>query len=143
MNVAGVKQEVVVVEVGDGLTVTLPVERAQLQLRGLASEADLRRVQHALREQRTLSVDPWLTRRRETMAKLTGGDVVELAEIVSDGAQRERTLKAEGRGSKLSPGERDIFLKAHHLLSDEIARIRGMDEAEAAGWIDDQLSRAG
>ena len=28
MNVAGVKQEVVVIEVGGGLTVTLPVERS-------------------------------------------------------------------------------------------------------------------
>jgi CarD family transcriptional regulator, regulator of rRNA transcription len=143
MAVAGVTQEVVVLEVGDGLTVTLPVERALQQLRELASEDDLDRVQRALREDRDLSVDPWLSRRTEALAKLTGGDLVELAEIVSDGAQRERKLKSTGRGTKLSSGEREIFVKARHLLSGEIARVRGLEEAEADGWIDDQLRRAG
>jgi CarD family transcriptional regulator, regulator of rRNA transcription len=143
MAVSGVKHDAVVVELGEGLTVTLPVDRAQEQLRGLASEADIGRIQQALREDRTLSVDPWLTRRRETLAKLTGGDPVELAEIVGDGAQRERALRAAGKGTKLSPGEREIFVKARHLLSTEIARVRGLHETEVDGWIDDQLSRAG
>jgi RNA polymerase-interacting CarD/CdnL/TRCF family regulator len=107
----------------------------------LASEADMDRVQEALRVDRVLSGDPWLSRRRETLAKLTGGDPVQLAEIVGEGAQRERALRAKGNKPQLSSGEREIFVKAWKLLSDEIARARGIQEAAADGWIDEQLTR--
>jgi CarD family transcriptional regulator len=140
-SVLGGVQEVVVLELADGLTVTLPLTRAQEQLRPLASEADMDRVRKALREDRVLSNDPWLSRRRETLAKLTGGDPVELAEIVGDGAQRERARRAKGDKPQLSTGEREIFVKARNLLADEIARARGIQQAEADGWIDDQLAR--
>jgi RNA polymerase-interacting CarD/CdnL/TRCF family regulator len=139
--VLGATRDVVVLELADGLTVTLPVERAREQLRPLASEADMDRVQETLREDRVLSVDPWLSRRRETLAKLTGGDPVELAEIVGDGAQRERTQRAKGNKPQLSSGEREIFVKAWQLLSGEIARARGLQQAEADSWLDEQLSR--
>jgi CarD family transcriptional regulator len=139
----GAPQDVVVLELADGLTVTLPLDRAREHLRPLISEADLRRVQETLRADRVLSVDPWLSRRRGTVAKLTGGDPVELAEIVGDGAHRERSLRARGGNPQLSSGEREIYLKAWRLLSDEIARARSLEQAEADGWIDEQLSRAG
>lgn len=134
-------EAVVVVQLADGLTVTLPLGRARETLRPLASEADMNRVQEALRQDRVLSAGPWLSRRRETLAKLTGGDPVELAEIVSAGAQRERMQQAKGHKPQLSSGEREIFVKARKLLSDEIARARGLGQAEADGWIDEQLSR--
>jgi CarD family transcriptional regulator len=140
-DVLGEKGKVVVLELAEGLTVTLPLGRAQEQLRPLASEADMRRVQETLRGERVLSVDPWLSRRRATLAKLTGGDPVELAEIVGDGAQRERTLRANGSNPQLSPGEREIFVKAWQLLSGEIALARGLEQAEADSWIDEQLSQ--
>lgn len=140
-SVLGGVQEVVVLELADGLTVTLPLTRAQEQLRPLASEADMDRVRKTLREDRVLSNDPWLSRRRETLAKLTGGDPVELAEIVGDGAQRERARRAKGDKPQLSTGEREIFVKARNLLADEIARARGIQQTEADGWIDDQLTR--
>lgn len=139
--VLGATREVVVLELADGLRVTLPLSRAREQLRPLASEADMHRVQEVLREDRALSVDPWLSRRRETLAKLTGGDPVQLAEIVGDGAQRERKLRAKGNKPQLSSGEREIFVKAWKLLSGEIARARGIHEAAADGWIDEQLTR--
>ncbi len=140
--VFGAKREVVVIELEDGLTATLPVDRAHEQLRALASEADLRRVRQALRDDRVLSVDPWLSRRRATMEKLTGGDPVELAEIVSEGAQRERMRQAKGTKQQLSSGEREIFQKARRLLSGEIALARDIQPATADGWIDEQLTRS-
>ena len=55
--VLGVEQEIVVLELADGLTVSLPLERARDQLRTLASEADIRQVRATLREvDRSLSV---------------------------------------------------------------------------------------
>jgi len=141
-RVSGEKHEVVVLELADGLTVTLPLERARDQLRGIATEADIRRIQRTLRAERSLSNGPWLSRRRETLAKLSGGDPVELAEIVSDGAQRERVLKAAGKRGQLSTGERELFVKARRLLAGEIARARGVPPDDADGWIDDQLARS-
>jgi CarD family transcriptional regulator len=139
--VSGSTREVVVVELEDGLTATLPLERAREQLRALAGEAELRRVRQALRDDRVLSVDPWLSRRGAIMEKLTGGDPVELAEIVSEGAQRERMRRAQGTKQPLSAGEKELFQRARRLLSGEIALARDIQQSAADGWIDEQLMR--
>jgi RNA polymerase-interacting CarD/CdnL/TRCF family regulator len=67
--VLGAAQEVLVLDVAGGLSVTLPVERAR-ELRPLLSKADLRRVQETLREDHQLSEDDWPKRRKNTEAKL-------------------------------------------------------------------------
>lgn len=139
-SVLGKSQEVVVLELEDGLTVTLPLELAHTSLRPLASEADLRRVREALCDDSQLSTDNWLSRRRQTLEKLTAGTPVELAEIVSEGAQRERLRLARGSKPQLSPGEREIFSKARKLLSCEIALALGIQSSAAENWIDRHLA---
>ena len=141
--VLGKRQEVIVLALAGGLSVELPMERAHELLRPLASEADISRVQKTLGAEQALSRDSWLKRRRDSLAKLTGGDPVELAEIIRDSARREWTLPAKGTKSQLSPDERGVFLKARQLLSNEIALARGVAPAEANAWIDEQLRRAG
>ncbi len=141
--VLGASREVVVVELEDGLTVTLPLERAQDHLRPLASKAEMQRVRETLREDRVLSVDPWLSRRKDALAKLTGGDPVQLAEIVGEGAQRQRIRRAKGNNPQLSTGEREIVVKARKLLSGEIALALGIQPDAAEGWLDEQLTRPG
>jgi len=106
--VLGAAQEILVLELADGLSVTLPVERARELLRPLLSQAGLRRVQETLREDHTLSEDVWLKRRKDTQVKLAGGDPLRLAEVVRDCARRERRMKAKHIGSRLSPSERDL-----------------------------------
>jgi CarD family transcriptional regulator, regulator of rRNA transcription len=138
---SGIAGEVVVVELGDGLTVTLPLTRAREHLRPPATEADIRRVRSALREDPVLGSGPWLTRRRETLEKLAGGRLVQLAEVVSEGAERERIRRADGKRPTLSLGERELFERARKLLSDEIALTLGLQHAAADGWIDEQLAR--
>jgi CarD family transcriptional regulator, regulator of rRNA transcription len=138
--VLGKRQEVIVLALAGGLSVELPIERAHELLRPLASEADMSRVQKTLGADHVVNRDPWLKRRRNTQAKLTGGDPIELAEIIRDSAHREWTLSAK---SQLSPGERDLFVKARQLLSNEIALARGVEPAEANAWIDEQLMRPG
>jgi CarD family transcriptional regulator, regulator of rRNA transcription len=141
--VLGVEQEIVVLEFADGLSVTLPVQRAHEQLRPLVTEADVRRVQETLREAGPLSGDVWLTRLKQGQAKLRGGDPVELAEVVRDSARRERMLSGKGNKSQLSEGERQLYLKARQLLSGEIGLARGLEPAEADAWIDEQLTPIG
>jgi CarD family transcriptional regulator, regulator of rRNA transcription len=137
----GTTREVVVVEFGDDLTVTLPLELAATQLRPVASEEDLRRVSEALRDDSELSVDPWLSRRKHALDKLTRGGPVELAEMVSEGARRERLRTARGSKPQLSSSEVEVFTRARTLLSTEIALALGIQPAAADGWIDEQLER--
>jgi CarD family transcriptional regulator len=139
--VLGAEQEIVVLEFADGLVVSLPIERARERLRVLASEADIRQVRETLRQDPAVSDGPWLSRRREARAKLTGGDPLGLAEIVRDGASRERSLTLKGTKTQLPLGERDVVVKARQLLSTEIAQARGLAAAQADEWIDDQLTR--
>jgi RNA polymerase-interacting CarD/CdnL/TRCF family regulator len=141
-RVDGSVREVVVIELSDDLTVSLPLERADEQLRSLATEADLRRVQKVLRDEREVSTAPWLARERESRAKLTGGDPVSLAEIVRDGATRLELLTRTGSRTQLPEGERHLFGKARYLLATEIAQVRGMATADADDWIGRQLAQA-
>jgi CarD family transcriptional regulator len=141
--VLGERQEVVVLALAGGLSVALPMERAHELLRPLASEAEMSRVQKTLGADHAVSRDSWLKRRRDSQAKLTGGDPVGLAEIIRDSARREWRLPARGTKSQLSQGERAFFVKARQLLSNEIALARGVEPAEADAWIEEQLTRTG
>jgi len=140
--IVGGDQEIVVLELARGLTVTLPLERAIRQLRSPVGEAEMRRVQHTLRAAGTLSSDVWLKRRKGTQAKLKGGDPVELAEVVRDGAQRVRALAARPSKPRLSPGEKDLYTRARQLLSEEIGVVRDLEAADAEAWIEEQLAPA-
>jgi RNA polymerase-interacting CarD/CdnL/TRCF family regulator len=140
--VLGRRQEVIVLALTGGLSVALPVDRAQELVRPLADEAEMSRVQETLGADEALSPDPWLKRRRDSLAKLSGGGPAGLAEIIRDGARREGSLSAKGARLQLSPGERELFERARHLLAIEIALVRGIRPAEAAAWIDSQLVRS-
>ena len=137
--VLGAEQEVVVLQLADGLSVMLPLERAREQLRPPLSKAGLRRVQQRLREDSTPSLDNWPKRKQQTEAKLTGGDPLELAEVVRDGARHKRTLAAKG-SSQLSSGDKVMYEKARRLLSAEIGVACGLDPTQADAWIDEQIT---
>ena len=137
--VVGVKKEVLVLELADGLSVTLPIERAEGRLRPLLSEADIVQVQETLREDQALSDDGWLKRKKDIEAKVVGGDPSGLAEVVRNGARRERGMNANRTASQLSPSERNLYLRARRLLSGEIGLARGLEEDAADAWIEEQL----
>ena len=141
--VVGAEQEVVVLELADGLSVKLPLQRARGQLRPPVGESGVRRVQETLREDGALSGDGWLKRQKQTQAKLSGGDPLELAEVVRDGARRKQSLAAKGTKSVLSPGEKALYAKARQLLSGEISVARGLDLVAADAWIDEQIAATG
>lgn len=130
-------------ELADGLSVKLPMQRAREQLRPPVSETGVRRVQERLREGGALSGEGWLKRQKQTQAKLTGGDPLELAEVVRDGARRKQTLAAKSTKSVLSTSERAFYAKARRLLSGEIGLARGLDPVEADAWIDEQIAATG
>jgi RNA polymerase-interacting CarD/CdnL/TRCF family regulator len=139
--IRGTVQEVVVLALEGGLRVVLPLERARELLRPLADESALSRVQEALGADGAVSGATWLTRQRETLAKLADGDPIELAHIIRDSVRREATPTPAGATLRLSPWEREIATKARRLLSIEIALVRGVEPDEAATWIDRQVRR--
>jgi CarD family transcriptional regulator len=139
-DVLGAKPDLVVLEFASGLKVTLPLERARGLLRPLAGEAEVVRVKATLREEAPPKEEPWLKRRNDLQAKLAAGGAIELAEIVRDGAIRERSLAARGQGTKSSDAEREILGRARHLLVGEIAMALGLDLSQADAWIEQQLT---
>jgi CarD family transcriptional regulator len=64
------------------------------------------------------------------------GDIMELAEVV-----RNLSLRDHEKG--LSTGEKQMFVKAKKILVSELMYAKGMDEDEAAVWLDEVLSGVG
>jgi CarD family transcriptional regulator len=137
-SVGGEQQTVVALALADGLSVQLPLARAQEQLRPIVDEAGIAIIQDVLRAPAPpVSKEPWLKRRRDAEPKLR--DAVGLAEVIRDGHARE-TAAAGGSGSHLSPGERELVRRARQLLTNEIALARGVTADEAGDWLDAQLA---
>jgi CarD family transcriptional regulator len=134
-EVLGERQVVIVLALSGGLSVELPLARAEELLRPVANEAEITRVQGVLSADAELSDEGWLKRRREAQAKLS--NTLGLAEILRDGTNREDTRVPR---SQLSPSERELVKKARELLTNEIALSRRVDPAEASVWIDAQLA---
>ena len=132
-------RDVVVLELSDGLLVTLPLELARGLLRPPLSETDLLLVQETLRLAPPLSEDSWLKRTKDTKLKLTRGDPIGLAEVVRDGALRQRRLLAKKGGAFLSSSERALYTRARRLLAGEVGLANELDPAEAEAWITEQL----
>src|SRR5262249_57706547 len=68
--------------------------------------------------------------------KMKTGDIFELAEVV-----RNLSLRDHEKG--LSTGEKQMFVKAKKILVSELMYAKGMDEEEAAEWLDDILAGVG
>jgi len=142
--VLGVEREVVLLELGHGLWVTLPIEQARERLRAVASEAgvqQVQQVQQTLHADGEASVDSWRQRLKQGQAKLASGDARELAEIVREGL-RHQSLARKGAAAKLSTSEQNLYVQARQLLAQEIGSARGLEQAEADAWIEEQVAPA-
>lgn len=138
--VLGAQQEVIELELGGGLRVELPLDRAHEILRPLATESDLDRVQKVLRADQAVTSGSWLTRKRESLAKLNDGDPIGLAHVIRDGVHPDAARASKGAKVQRSLWERELATRARGLLSTEIAFAREIEPEEANSWIDRQLS---
>jgi CarD family transcriptional regulator len=137
--IRGVEQDVAVIELDDGLSVTMPVQLAQELLRPPVGEPGLRQIRETLRRDDVPGEEVWSKRIGQTQEKLKDGDPLMLAEIVRDGARRERATQ-NSSSAKLSASERSLYARARELLSGEIGFVRGLSQAEANAWIDEQVA---
>jgi RNA polymerase-interacting CarD/CdnL/TRCF family regulator len=124
--------EMLVLVFENGMRVTLPLERAHIALRALSGEPELEEVQHTLGGNSTpAALEHWSRRHRNAQAKLVAGSVCGLAEIVRDGAQRERARLKGGT----APIRNQLYRTARKLLVAEVAAVRGIEPDAADAWI--------
>lgn len=134
--------KVVVLEFADGLSVTLPLERAIAYLRPVSGETEMSAVQTTLQGAETPGEEAWLKRIKAARSKVVEGEATGLAEVIRDGARRAGKSTPRGEAVRLSSNERELCLKARRLLAAEIGLARGIEPDEADVWIDDQLASA-
>ena len=134
--VAGLERECVLIDLPAGLRVTLPIEVAADRLRAVVDEAKFPGIKETLGGERGRRDGSWTRRMKDNTAKLARGRAVDLAELVRDGAPGEQA----DRASRLSAGERRVYLQARQLLVREICSARGVEPAEADAWIEAQIA---
>jgi RNA polymerase-interacting CarD/CdnL/TRCF family regulator len=128
--------EMLVLVFENGMRVTLPLERAQNALRSLSGERELEEVQRTLGgNSAPAALEHWSRRHRNAQAKLVGGSVCGLAEIVRDGAHRERARLKGGT----APIRNQLYRTARKLLVAEVAAARGIEPDAADAWIGLQI----
>ena len=128
--------ELLVLVFESGMRVTLPLERAQNALRPLSGESELEEVQRTLGgDSAPAALEHWSRRHRNAQAKLVDGSVSGLAEIVRDGAHRERARVKGGT----APIRNQLYRTARKLLVAEVAAARGIEPDAADAWIGLQI----
>jgi RNA polymerase-interacting CarD/CdnL/TRCF family regulator len=128
----------VIIEFDSGLSVILPLERAEVCLRPIAGPSELDSVRAVLSSTDIPAQPPGQARTRATRSKIGVGDPVGLAEVVRDSVERQRR---SAPGSTRSSAEQELYRQARRLLVAELVRAADIDEAGADSWIDDQLHR--
>jgi CarD family transcriptional regulator len=119
------------------MTVQVPTENAdRVGLRKVIDENTVEQVLKALRGSGTTMPKNWNRRFKHNRDKMKTGDIFELAEVV-----RNLSLRDHEKG--LSTGEKQMFVKAKKILVSELMYAKGMDEEEAAEWLDDILAGVG
>ena len=119
------------------MTVNVPTESAEkVGLRTVIDEDLVNLVVKALTGGSTEMPKNWNRRFKHNRDKMKTGDIFELAEVV-----RNLSLRDHEKG--LSTGEKQMFVKAKKILASELMYAKGMDEEEAAEWLDGVLAGVG
>lgn len=137
----GAVDDMVVIEFANGLSVTLPVDRASACLRPLSGKSEVAAVAKTLRAKGSAEDDSWQRRTKTAKGKLVAGDAVALAEIVRNAFRRDGQTTPSGGTIKLSAYERELYLEARQLLAAELGISKGVDEQAADAWIGEQLAQ--
>ncbi len=133
-TILGQEREYLTIQIlHNDMTVNVPTENADMVgLRKVIDEEMVERVLDVLHGSGTNMPKNWNRRFKYNRDKMKTGDVFELAEVV-----RNLSLRDQEKG--LSTGEKQMFVKAKKILASELMYAKGMDEDEAAAWLDEVL----
>jgi CarD family transcriptional regulator len=137
-KVLGEEREYLTIQIlHNDMTVNVPTANAdRVGLRKVIDGNTVEQVLKALRGSGTTMPKNWNRRFKHNRDKMKTGDIFELAEVV-----RNLSLRDHEKG--LSTGEKQMFVKAKKILVSELMYAKGMDEEEAAEWLDDILAGVG
>ena len=137
-EVLGQKREYLTIRIEhNDMTVQVPAENAEkVGLRTVIDEDMVTVVVKALTGNGTQMPKNWNRRFKNNRDKMKTGDILELAEVV-----RNLSLRDHEKG--LSTGEKQMFVKAKKILASELMYAKGMDEDDAAVWLDEELDSVG
>jgi len=106
------------------MTALVPVDSAeQVGLRAIIPVNECECVMNYLKETPCLESENWNQRYRDNYAKLRGGNIYDVADVV-------KCLRKRDSGKGLSAGERKMLLTARQVLLAELATASGRDEEE-------------
>jgi CarD family transcriptional regulator len=133
-TVLGEEREYLTIQIlHNDMTVNVPAENAErVGLRKVIDEDLVEQVLDVLHGNGTNMPKNWNRRFKYNRDKMKTGDIFELAEVV-----RNLSLRDQEKG--LSTGEKQMFVKAKKILASELMYAKGMDEDEAALWLDGEL----
>jgi CarD family transcriptional regulator len=137
-DVLGDKREYLTIQIlHNDMTVNVPTENAErVGLRWVIDEEMVEVVVKALSGGSTEMPKNWNRRFKHNRDKMKTGDILELAEVV-----RNLSLRDHEKG--LSTGEKQMFVKAKKILASELMYAKGMDEEQAAEWLEEVLAKVG
>jgi CarD family transcriptional regulator len=112
------------------LTLMVPVESTeQVGLREVVSRREVKKVFDLLREEEEWIPTNWSRRYKTNLAKLSSGDIYQVAEVVRNLTQREK-------GKGLSAGEKHMLAKARPILVSELTFAFDSTEDKAEAMLD-------
>jgi CarD family transcriptional regulator len=134
-EVLGEKREYLTIKIlHNDMTVQVPTDNVEkVGLRKVIDEKQVQVVLKTLTGGSTEMPKNWNRRFKYNRDKMKTGDILELAEVV-----RNLSLRDHEKG--LSTGEKQMFVKAKKILASELMYAKGMDEEEAADWLDGVLA---
>ena len=117
-------------------TVMVPLSHAaNLRLRRVTRNGQLARVVSFLSDGRCRRFHDWKDRFKENTEKMRDGSLLGVAEVL-------KSLLILRSGQALSFREKKMLDRARHMLTAELSTSRQLSEGDAAGLLEEALSRA-
>jgi CarD family transcriptional regulator len=114
----------------------VPIDKTQeVGLRGVVSRREVKKVFDLLREEEEIIPTNWSRRYKTNLAKLSSGDIYQVAEVV-------RNLSTREKEKGLSAGEKHMLAKARQILVSELTFAFDSTEDKAEAMLDRVLEEA-
>jgi CarD family transcriptional regulator len=136
-RVLGSARDYLEIEMAHGsLRILVPCDAtAAVGLRAIAGPRALRRIVEVLENEPAPIKESSSARQRRNLARLKGGDVLELSAVIRD-------LVLRAADGKLSPTERRLLERSRAVLASELRYALGVGVEQADAYIDERVARA-
>jgi CarD family transcriptional regulator len=133
-RVAGSARDYLEIEMENAsLRILVPADATEaVGLRAVAGRPAVRRIVEVLESEPELIQESWSARQRRNLARLKGGDVLELSAVIRD-------LVLRNADGKLLPSERQLLERSRAVLASELRYALGIGVEQAGAYIDEHV----